>query len=717
VIHILSISSKSGHSLKSLTTLLKAQESKHLKSLSSLFPSKTWEILPISHLKNTENLILTNFSYLFFDSILFFYGGRSQNPKNDFFLGKLDLLTHLIEMKTSKGPGFRLNSSISLYNETLLLFGGFSSIYLNDLWAFDVNSEVWAKINTLGPSPAGRAGCLLFTTGDYLFLFGGGDGNNVFNDFFLLDLQTLVWNEDLECQIHQDFLRNREMMACCAVGRNAFVFGGRTCREKFCDAFDLFCFDEFFRIRVKKLTGGPPARACSSLCVVKEGVFALIGGLGVKGCLNDIWLYSFNENSWHEFEGYNKIAPRQGHCSVCYSDKLIVFGGSCEKRFVAKDMVFLQVFNPNCCYSPSTTVSREINTRLVRFLYCFKENQEKSNKKMRKNEERKEKLVYLMDLKMEQVKMVNSMFLDDFSAILFICRLWNSFSVQIQLKGTVSFLSQKICKLNPKNSLKSIFSKKRSLNDHDFHIRQKLLSSWKRSPSEHRNILKLSIKPKTNENFLDHLLKKDCMTLAPFFRFSPVILIISRVSDTYSVALFEREESIFHYFYLEIDSNLNIKKPGPSLSSATLNNILSRSHLKSSEEITSTSFIDIFLYTVRLKRTETGDIIDLNSRSLVNFMDMVEDLRVIVNKILCKQVILNKQVFKYFCGFKVFQTSENYFSVLMYYSSRLVFWEYKVQNNENCFIIEILDSNFINTLTGFLHLEKSQEILHLIKNS
>lgn len=76
----------------------------------------------------------------------------------------------------------------------IYIFGGTDGTnYYNDLFVIDTETNSWVREKTQGPKPAPRYGhsCVLYNNS--LFVFGGGSDQSLFNDLYSLDLDTLTW--------------------------------------------------------------------------------------------------------------------------------------------------------------------------------------------------------------------------------------------------------------------------------------------------------------------------------------------------------------------------------------------------------------------------------------------------------------------------------------------------------------------------------------------
>jgi N-acetylneuraminic acid mutarotase len=103
---------------------------------------------------------------------------------------------------TPKGtiPSPRVLKSIGVINKRIYVFGGgfLNNQPVNDtsMYCLDYNSQFWFKLTgTNVISPKRRLGHTLTAVGKYLYLFGGMDGDLVFNDLWRFDTAGNKWEE------------------------------------------------------------------------------------------------------------------------------------------------------------------------------------------------------------------------------------------------------------------------------------------------------------------------------------------------------------------------------------------------------------------------------------------------------------------------------------------------------------------------------------------
>ncbi|KAF0984149.1 hypothetical protein FDP41_007326 [Naegleria fowleri] len=147
-------------------------------------------------------------SALFHDHYIYFFGGlqksstNSQRPLefvNDFI--QLDTRSHqftnLTPTLTTPSPCARNFHTTVLNASTneMILFGGKSNGFHNDVWSFNFSNQSWKKLDCKDSQLiTPRYGHASVIYGDSMFVFGGYD-NNAFTsrELFELNLKTLEW--------------------------------------------------------------------------------------------------------------------------------------------------------------------------------------------------------------------------------------------------------------------------------------------------------------------------------------------------------------------------------------------------------------------------------------------------------------------------------------------------------------------------------------------
>ncbi|KAL0483271.1 leucine-zipper-like transcriptional regulator [Acrasis kona] len=146
---------------------------------------------------------------------MYIYGGkdRSDNPCGEvytFDLTKEDW-TKVITTSFSNTPTTPKKMDFKNYNDptkryghtavavenSIYVFGGTDGKnYYNDIRVFDTGAYSWVTVKTHGPAPTPRSGhsCVLYGT-NTLFVFGGGNDFKLFNDLYSFSMDTVTWTK------------------------------------------------------------------------------------------------------------------------------------------------------------------------------------------------------------------------------------------------------------------------------------------------------------------------------------------------------------------------------------------------------------------------------------------------------------------------------------------------------------------------------------------
>ncbi|KAI9738014.1 MAG: Negative regulator of mitotic exit [Cirrosporium novae-zelandiae] len=172
------------------------------------------------------------------------FGGDTKTEENDTLDDTLYLLNtssrHWSRANPSgPKPAGRYGHTLNILGSKIYVFGGqVEGLFFNDLVAFDLNSlqtanskwELLLKNTMEGGPPAGsvpqpRTNHSVITWNEKLFLFGGTNGEQWFNDVWTYDPQTNSWSA-LDCIGY--IPAPREGHSAALVGDTMYIFGGRT---------------------------------------------------------------------------------------------------------------------------------------------------------------------------------------------------------------------------------------------------------------------------------------------------------------------------------------------------------------------------------------------------------------------------------------------------------------------------------------------------------
>jgi len=197
-------------------------------------------------------------------------------------------------------------------------------------------------------TPPARFLHTMVTVGRTALVWGGHDDNEVFDDLYLLDIDTMSWSK-LELEGEPPGPR------CAAAGvalddGSALSYGGRgNDGEVFNDLHQLHVSSDKRKARWTKLhpQGGQPPKprdGCTASLV--KGKLYVIGGSEEE---REVFVYDIEANEWHSISppAEDPVWPtlRCGHACAVVSDRYIVMFGGCTSDALAGDTYGASIFS------------------------------------------------------------------------------------------------------------------------------------------------------------------------------------------------------------------------------------------------------------------------------------------------------------------------------------------------------------------------------------
>jgi len=225
------------------------------------------------------------------NQIIIFGGGKDSKFNNDTYA--LALTTNVwkkITINSSVMPAPRQGHSSVLCENELLILGGWIGGYtmLNDLWALNLDTYWWRKIEMLpGPTnPPPFYANKMFVHRSSLVVFGGHNGARHLDDLYQFDLDAKMWST----------IKHSGEVPSARGLYGATIFGNRmlvTCGNnselgKFSDLYSLN-LDNWTWTRVK-LRGDIPMPRFSPAVEIKGNDMILFGGRNNVHYFNDLYL-------------------------------------------------------------------------------------------------------------------------------------------------------------------------------------------------------------------------------------------------------------------------------------------------------------------------------------------------------------------------------------------------------------------------------------------
>ena len=280
-------------------------------------------------------------------SDLYLFGGRSKGGCNNHLYilrgNKRESGWKLIDKPRGDIPLPRKNSSMAYCSNYLYVFGGNahskkSQLLLNDLYAFNISTDQWQCLKTIGDAPSSRDRHSMTMINGKLYVFGGsGDGTKEFlNDLHMFDPKTSRWTLINTSNRPE----GRYEHSAVAMGKYLIISCGK------CESGGLF---DFWSLDTSQITAAELSKkqnikwqklqldtkkskearwGCSLVSYCGKLIF--FGGWNGKNCFNDVFVFDFDSNRLQSFEcNVNGQSPsiRTFHGTAMLKNKMFVVGG------------------------------------------------------------------------------------------------------------------------------------------------------------------------------------------------------------------------------------------------------------------------------------------------------------------------------------------------------------------------------------------------------
>lgn len=214
------------------------------------------------------------------------FGGDTKTKESDILDSELYLLnTTALKWTTAGIPGRkptgRYGHTISTVGSVLYIFGGqLNDTFFDDLISYDLTtlqspSSHWNFIKPTSPTPPGRTNHTVITHNDKLYLFGGTDGKNWYNDTWCYDPAFNTWKE-LNCT---GFIPEAcEGHAATIVGDIMYVFGGRSRESKDLGLLSALIIPSQKWFNFQNMGPGPSPRSGHSMTAFDVDKIIVMGG-------------------------------------------------------------------------------------------------------------------------------------------------------------------------------------------------------------------------------------------------------------------------------------------------------------------------------------------------------------------------------------------------------------------------------------------------------
>ncbi|CEL92730.1 unnamed protein product [Vitrella brassicaformis CCMP3155] len=194
----------------------------------------------------------------------------------------------------------------------------------------------WDKLECTGELPANRSGhtCVLYKE-RYLYVFGGFDGANCFDDVYELDIDTRVWR-CVNARGERPSGRASHSAVADDIGGVMYVFGGSGSHFGYTNKRDLHMYNfatETWVLLANPTEDRPSARYGQSMVLYKEGLYVW-GGTHGTNYPTEMYRFDICTKTW-DLVVTSGDAPvgRYRHQCMVKDDVMYIVGGSGHQRY------------------------------------------------------------------------------------------------------------------------------------------------------------------------------------------------------------------------------------------------------------------------------------------------------------------------------------------------------------------------------------------------
>mmetsp|Transcript_655 Transcript_655/g.1124 ORF Transcript_655/g.1124 Transcript_655/m.1124 type:complete len:595 (+) Transcript_655:251-2035(+) len=240
------------------------------------------------------------------------------------------------------GPAARTLHTACAVGENVYIFGGWDGVeYFDDLYALNVGTMEWWKPASASPPPTARIGHTATAVGSRIFVFGGHNDTKWFNDLYVLDTDTASGgNSKMQIQWSRPPVKGwappaRRGHTATAIGDKIYVFAGynynaRTCCSKhFSDVYVLDTTTMTWdEVRTTCAPGTlPPAGRWNHAAAAVGTKLYIFGGSQSNTHYNDLYVLDTETLQWDRPVCTGNPPSERGHHSCLSLGQYLVVFG------------------------------------------------------------------------------------------------------------------------------------------------------------------------------------------------------------------------------------------------------------------------------------------------------------------------------------------------------------------------------------------------------
>ncbi len=253
-----------------------------------------------------------------------------------------------VELTPASGPApaARRNAS-AVYDPVdnrMVIYGGFGTSYLGDIWAFDIDTETWSDLTpSSGPAPAARLtpASVYDPTGHQMIMWSGQSfGSTFLNDVWSFDFDTHTWSQYAPTGGPPN-IRYGVGYTWDPVAHDLVTFAGFTNMGRFHDVWRFN--DQAVTWTDVSPATGPLERCLHAACYDAVGHrMIMYGGQNNNGPLGDLWALDLNTDTWTDITPATNPAARYFTALVydAANRRATMFGGQTLLGATSESWVF-----------------------------------------------------------------------------------------------------------------------------------------------------------------------------------------------------------------------------------------------------------------------------------------------------------------------------------------------------------------------------------------
>jgi hypothetical protein len=235
-----------------------------------------------------------------------------------------------------------------MWEDKMVIYGGqdLKEGPQNGMWMIEISQfdqGEWDEIKTPDTCALCRHTAIL--KGDFMYLFGGSNGQHEFNRTLIYNLRTLQYREILPDNPQIPPALDSHSACLYEDGTAAWmiVFGGFSIGERTNNVYSLNLNTEKWKLA--QTTKGPEPRSNHSAVIFQDRMY-IFGGISEEGeKINELWRLDLRTYVWENLKCNGDIpSGRSGQSAIVYNEHMILFGGMKDITKETNDMYSYNFF-------------------------------------------------------------------------------------------------------------------------------------------------------------------------------------------------------------------------------------------------------------------------------------------------------------------------------------------------------------------------------------